>query len=80
MTYIDNFKPNFLFVAFGLDTAKGDPTGTWLLSGNDIENIGDMIGSTKLPILVVQEGGYDNRQLGKNARRFFIGLWNGAYE
>jgi hypothetical protein len=29
--------------------------------------------------LVVQEGGYDTRVLGINARRFFTGLWTGYY-
>ena len=29
--------------------------------------------------LVVQEGGYDTRVLGINARHFFTGLWSGTY-
>jgi len=37
-----------------------------------------MIGTLHLPTLVVQEGGYDNRVLGSNARCFFQGLWDGA--
>lgn len=78
ISYIRNFSPNFLVVAFGLDTAKGDPTGTWQLTGDDFEAIGGMIGTVRLPLLVVQEGGYNNRYVGKNAERFFIGLWNGA--
>jgi acetoin utilization deacetylase AcuC-like enzyme len=41
--------------------------------------MGRMIGSLRLPTLVVQEGGYDTRVLGINARHFFQGLWEGAY-
>ena len=79
ISYIKNFEPKFLLVAFGLDTAKGDPTGTWQLGGEHFEAIGTMIGGINLPLLVVQEGGYNNRYLGKNAQRFFMGLWNGMY-
>jgi hypothetical protein len=28
---------------------------------------------------VVQEGGYDSRVLGANARQFFTGLWEGLH-
>jgi acetoin utilization deacetylase AcuC-like enzyme len=38
-----------------------------------------MIGSLRFPTLVVQEGGYDTRVLGINARSFLAGLWTGAY-
>jgi len=73
------FQPEFLIVALGLDTAEADPTGTWSLQAKDFEANGEMIGSLHFPTLVVQEGGYDTRVLGINARRFFTGLWSGAY-
>jgi acetoin utilization deacetylase AcuC-like enzyme len=38
---------------------------------------GGMIGSTRLPTIVVQEGGYRIRSLGINVRNFFVGLWEG---
>ena len=71
------FKPDYLVLALGLDTAKDDPTGSWSLSATDFENNGRAIGSLKIPTLVVQEGGYRIRTLGVNARRFFIGLLDG---
>ncbi len=71
---IEEFDPDFLVVALGLDTAKGDPTGTWRLSAKDFEQNGRMIGELGLPTLVVQEGGYRTRSLGVNARNFFLGL------
>ncbi|MCX7679292.1 MAG: histone deacetylase family protein [Spirochaetes bacterium] len=73
------FAPDFLVLALGFDTAKGDPTGTWKLQKNDFRAVGKLIGALKIPILVVQEGGYNIRNLGINARYFFTGLWEGMY-
>ncbi len=73
---IQKFNPQFLIVLLGLDTAKGDPTGTWNLSARDFEINGRLIGTLTLPVLVVQEGGYKMRSLGVNARNFFNGLWD----
>jgi len=72
---IKKYKPDYLIIAFGLDTAKGDPTGTWSLSVKDFERNGALIGSLKLPTLVVQEGGYRNQVLGSNAKAFFRGFY-----
>ncbi len=74
---IQDFKPQFLVVALGLDTAKGDPTGTWSLTTRDFEENGRMIGAMGHPIAVIQEGGYRTRTLGGNARAFFRGLVTG---
>jgi len=73
------FQPSFLVLCLGLDTAKGDPTGTWPLRAKDFEEIGKRIGAGGWPTLVVQEGGYFTRNLGVNARHFFGGLWAGAF-
>ncbi len=77
---IEEFDPRFLIIALGLDPAKGDPTGTWSLSANDFEENGIMLGKMKIPVVVVQEGGYKVRSVGVNARRFFEGLWKGFHE
>jgi acetoin utilization deacetylase AcuC-like enzyme/GNAT superfamily N-acetyltransferase len=71
---VEEFNPQFLVVALGLDTAKGDPTGTWSLKAKDFEANGRLIGAVGLPTVVIQEGGYRNRTLGQNARNFFKGL------
>jgi acetoin utilization deacetylase AcuC-like enzyme len=34
----------------------------------------------ELPTLVAQEGGYDTRVIGRNARQFLGGLQRGVYE
>ncbi len=74
LTRIETFNPAFLVVALGLDPAKGDPTGTWNLAAKDFRVNGEVIGSLGLPTIVVQEGGYRTRTLGKNALAFFNGL------
>jgi len=71
---IESFRPAFLVVALGLDPAKGDPTGTWSLAPKDFRVNGEVIGSMGLPTVVVQEGGYRTRTLGKNALAFFSGM------
>ncbi|MBI5442807.1 MAG: histone deacetylase family protein [Deltaproteobacteria bacterium] len=76
---IRRFDPSFLVVALGLDTARGDPTGTWGLTSGDFHANGKLIGSLRLPTLVCQEGGYRIRTLGTNAASFFSGLWEGTF-
>ena len=76
---IVKFDPALLVVPLGLDPAKGDPTGTWLLTAKDFETNGQLIGQLRIPTLVVQEGGYRTRTLGTNVRHFFRGLVHGAY-
>ncbi len=71
---VEKFDPAYLVVAFGVDTAKDDPTGTLNFTSKDFEKNGRMIGSLHLSTLVVQEGGYLNRTLGTNAQHFIKGL------
>ena len=80
LAIVRDFGPDYLVVALGLDPAKGDPTGTWLLTARDFEANGRMLGLLGLPTLVVQEGGYRTRTLGSNARHFFQGLLEAAHE
>ena len=75
---IRKYNPQFLVLALGLDTAKGDPTGSFSLMAKDFRENGRLIGSLSLPTLVVQEGGYRTQTLGINARNFFTGLWDGV--
>lgn len=74
---VEDFKPQFLVVGLGLDPAKGDPTGTWALTVKDFAANGRMIGALGLPLVVIQEGGYRTRTLGKNALGFFRGVVEG---
>jgi len=74
---IEEFAPQFLVVAFGLDPAKADPTGTWFLTAKDFMKNGKMIGAMGLPTVVIQEGGYRTKTLGHNAVAFFRGMTQG---
>ncbi len=74
---IRDFNPYFLVVALGLDPARGDPTGTWSLRAGDFEENGRRLGAMGIPTVVVQEGGYRTRTIGRNALRFFKGLTAG---
>jgi len=76
---IEKFQPQFLVLPLGYDPAKEDPTGSWGLRARDFRLNGEMVGSLKLPTIVVQEGGYRVRSLGINSRNFFTGLWSGFH-
>ncbi len=74
---IRRFAPIYLVICLGLDTAKGDPTGTWSLGSRDFAALGRAVGELRVPSLVVQEGGYKIRSLGTNCRSFLLGLRSG---
>jgi len=79
LSHIRHFRPRYLVVCLGLDTAKGDPTGSWNLQSKDFTEMGRRIGAANRPTLVVQEGGYRTRTIGINARSFFEGLWHAIF-
>jgi acetoin utilization deacetylase AcuC-like enzyme len=74
LSRIAEHDPAYLVVALGLDTAKGDPTGTWSYTSADFAKMGEIIAGASLPTVFVQEGGYRVQNLGLNARRFFEGF------
>ena len=75
---VRRFKPVALVVSLGLDIAKADPTGTWSITPDGLSEIGRRIGSLRYPTLLVQEGGYNIRFLGRNAARLLTGFCAGA--
>lgn len=75
---VRGFAPTFLVVALGLDTIKGDPTGTFLLKASSLRTVGQRIGAMNLPTLVVQEGGYSLTNLRRGSVQFFTGLYEAA--
>jgi acetoin utilization deacetylase AcuC-like enzyme/GNAT superfamily N-acetyltransferase len=80
LAIVSGFGPRSVVVSMGLDIAKGDPTGAWLLTPRGFERIGGAIAALGKPTLVVQEGGYDTRVIGRNARHFLTGLQRAVYE
>jgi len=71
---IDRYRPSFLVLSLGLDTLRGDPTGSFLLTAGTMTKIGQRLGELRLPLLVVQEGGYSLRNLRRGVPAFFLGL------
>ena len=80
LAVIERFGPRYLVLSVGLDIAKGDPTGAWAITPDGFERIGGALAGLGLPTLAVQEGGYDTRVIGRNARQLLSGLQRGIYE
>lgn len=78
LAIVRRFRPEVLVVPVGLDIAKADPTGTWSVTPDGLFEVGYRIGGMKLPTLLVQEGGYNIRSLGRNAARMLTGVCAGA--
>lgn len=74
---ISRFRPSCLIVSVGFDILKGDPTGSFPLSTRTLFDIGRSIAELGLPMLFVQEGGYNLRNLRSGAARFFEGVTEG---
>jgi acetoin utilization deacetylase AcuC-like enzyme len=61
-------------ISLGLDIMAGDPTGAFKVSVRGMQRIGELFSSFRIPVLVVQEGGYTLRNLRLGAAAFFTGL------
>ena len=70
LSAIKRFDPQFLVVAAGFDTHRGDPAGSFNLATRHYPVIASRIAKLGLPSLIVQEGGYRTETLGKNAVAF----------
>lgn len=71
---IQSFAPSSLVVSAGFDTYKGDPIGKFSLESEDYFTIGNTLSQLKLPTVLVQEGGYCTKNLGKNVDLFLSGF------
>jgi acetoin utilization deacetylase AcuC-like enzyme len=71
---IEKFAPLFLVVSLGFDTMRGDPTGTFKLTARLMHEVATRIAQLRLPSLVVQEGGYNLRNLKRGCVQFFAGM------
>jgi acetoin utilization deacetylase AcuC-like enzyme len=63
---IDDFRPDFLVVALGVNTFIHDPTTDFCLSQEAYPQIGGRLKQLNLPTLFVQEGGAALPELGEN--------------
>jgi acetoin utilization deacetylase AcuC-like enzyme/GNAT superfamily N-acetyltransferase len=73
MEVIARFAPEVLVVCLGFDVLKGDPTGTFLLRPPALRILGRRLIESGPPVLVVQEGGYNIRNVKRGSAEFFIG-------
>ena len=80
LAIVHKFNPVALVVSLGLDIAKADPTGSWSLTPEGLFEVGRRIGAMKFPTLLVQEGGYNIRFLGRNATKMLTGICAGALD
>lgn len=71
---IKRFRPKFLVISLGFDTYKDDPIGGFKLTTDYYQEMAQSIDKLGLPIIIIQEGGYDLNSLGKNVVSFLKGL------
>ena len=77
LSAIENFQPQALVIALGLDAFAGDPMAGLAISTQGFNSIGCRISRRlKLPTVIVQEGGYLCPELGQNLTSFVNGFEN----
>jgi len=62
-----------IVLSLGFDLLRGDPTGSFMLTPDVLRRIGRRLVATGLPLLVVQEGGYNLRNIRRGSAAFFRG-------
>ena len=60
-----SFDPDVLIVSVGFDTFKEDALGDFELTLDDFTRIGERIAAFGRPTVLIQEGGYDLKSLGR---------------
>ncbi len=71
---INKFNPEALVVSVGFDTYFKDPIGTFHLSEESYTQIASKIQKLEIPLLLIQEGGYNVKHLGNLASSFLNGF------
>ncbi len=68
------FAPDVVVLALGFDIFVDDPQAKVAVSTSGFERLGRQIDAFGLPVLIVQEGGYNIESLQEVAQAFFRGL------
>lgn len=68
------YRPEFLFLSLGLDTHKDDPVGDFNLIDDDYHSIGKLIRAIDIPLLIIQEGGYNSKTNPRAFLQFLKGV------
>lgn len=71
---IADFGADTLVIAAGLDIAVDDPFQGFAIATPEFQMIGRQIAGLRLPMLIVQEGGYPSPSLGNNLASLLKGL------
>ncbi len=71
------YVPDILVLSLGTNIVMGDPGGSFRLEQNSLKRIGQQISKIGLPLVVVQEGGFQLEALGQQVVTFFDGLQDG---
>lgn len=71
---VERHDAAYLVVSLGTDIVRGDSCGGFTLSVDVFADLGRIIGELKVPVLVVQEGGYDTETIGACVALFLLGL------
>ena len=76
---IEQFKAEVIVLSLGFDIVRGDPTGTFLLPPGVLRAMGKRLVRSGLPVLIVQEGGYNLRNIRRGSQAFFTGCAEGSH-
>ena len=68
------YHPDVVVLSLGFDIYHNDPQAKVSVSSEGFHRLGRAVASLGLPVLVVQEGGYDLDALEENVRQFVTGL------
>ncbi|WP_373084551.1 histone deacetylase family protein [Sneathiella sp.] len=68
------YAPDVLFVALGLDAFEGDPFAGLSVSTIGFGEIAAKIANLGMPTVLIQEGGYNQNELGANITSFISGF------
>ena len=74
---LEAFRPEAVVVALGLDAHRDDPLAGMTLDTQDFTAVGRRLGRMRLPVVLVQEGGYPTEHLGNNLAAFMDGFMGG---
>jgi acetoin utilization deacetylase AcuC-like enzyme len=68
------FHPSAVVLSLGFDTYQGDPLSPFQVTPEAYRQVGQMLMELNLPVLIIQEGGYQVEALGKLAEQVLRGI------
>ena len=68
------FGPSMVIVSLGVDTFHNDPISDLAVTTEGFREQGELVAQLALPMVVLQEGGYDVAAIGDNVMAFLLGV------